>query len=318
MLFDAFPMISDFIASHKGEFSALLTAFFWTFSAIAFEFAGKKIGSLSVTIFRLMVAFILLSLYSWIVRGVIFPTDASVHNWIWLSLSGLVGFVLGDLCLFQAYVVVGARISMLIMALAPLIAAIFGWAWLGEVVTPKQAMAMVITFLGIAVVILRREDVNPNDVNGNGRRKVKFSYPAWGILLALGGAVGQGGGLVLSKYGMADYDVFSSVQIRAVAGLVGFSLIFTMFNRWGNLRKALQNSKAMGRLAIGAFFGPFMGVSASLWAVRFTTTGVASAIISIVPVLIIPFSILFMHEKFKPRDLVGAVIAITGVVVFFL
>ncbi|MDD3633986.1 MAG: EamA family transporter, partial [Bacteroidales bacterium] len=66
------------------------------------------------------------------------------------------------------------------------------------------------------------------------------------------------------------------------------------------------------------FFGPFMGVSASLWAVRFTTTGVASAIISIVPVLIIPFSILFKHEKFKPRDLVGAVIAITGVVVFFL
>jgi drug/metabolite transporter (DMT)-like permease len=246
---------------------------------------------------------------------VAFPTDASVHNWVWLSISGLVGFVLGDLVLFRAYVIVGARISMLIMALAPPIAALIGWIWLGEQVTPKQGVAMLLTFAGIALVILRREVGDPEIPNK--KRKVKFSYPIAGLLLAFGGAVGQGGGLVLSKYGMADYDVFSAVQIRVLTGVVGFTIIFAITNRWKYLITALKNRKALGRVSIGAFFGPFLGVSFSLWAIKFTTTGVASAIMSIVPVLIIPFSVFIMKEKFNPKELIGAVIAMAGVFLFF-
>jgi drug/metabolite transporter (DMT)-like permease len=308
-------MLNEFIVSHKGEFAALLTAFFWTITALAFESASKKVGSLSVNLIRLVAAFVFLSIFSWIARGVIFPTDASTHNWIWLSLSGLVGFVLGDLFLFRAYVVVGARISMLIMALAPPIAALIGWIGLGETINYKQGIAMLLTFAGIALVILRRELDDPEQING--RKKIKFSYPIAGLLLAFGGAVGQGGGLVLSKYGMADYDVFSAVQIRVLTGIVGFTMLFFILRRWDALGKALKNKKAMGRLSIGAFFGPFLGVSFSLWAIKFTTTGVASAIMSIVPVLIIPFSVLIMKEKFNPKELIGAVIAMAGVFLFF-
>ena len=309
-------MIHELISSHKGEFAALLTAFFWAITAVSFESASKKIGSLTVNLLRLIVAFAFLSIYSWIARGVIFPTDANTHNWIWLSLSGLVGFVLGDLFLFKAYVVVGARISMLIMAMAPLVAALIGWAWLGETITLRQGFAMFLTFTGIALVILRRELDNPEQLNGR-RRKLQFSYPIAGLLLAFGGAVGQGGGLVLSKYGMADYDVFSSVQIRVLTGIFGFSMLISFLGRWARVRSAFSNRKALGRLSIGAFFGPFLGVSFSLWAVKFTTTGVASAIMSIVPVIIIPFSIFIMKEKFNPKELVGAVIAIAGVMLFF-
>ncbi|MFO8021986.1 MAG: DMT family transporter [Perlabentimonas sp.] len=309
-------MFQDFILSHQGELAALITAFFWAVTALAFESAGKKVGSLSVNLIRLIIAFTFLSLYSWIARGVIFPTDASVHNWIWLSLSGLVGFLLGDLFLFKAYVIVGARISMLIMAMAPLVAALIGWVWLGETITPRQGIAMFLTFTGIALVILRREMSDP-ELPKIKRRRVKFSYPITGLLLAFGGAVGQGGGLVLSKYGMADYDVFSSVQIRVLTGVVGFAFLFMILGRWAAFTKAVKNKRAMGRITIGAFFGPFLGVSFSLWAVRFTTTGVASAIMSIVPVIIIPFSVFIMKEKFNPKELIGAVIAIAGVVLFF-
>lgn len=308
-------MLNDFFLAHRGEFAALLTAFFWTITALAFESAGKKIGSLQVNLIRLTMAFIFLSTFSFFMRGVVFPTDASMHNWVWLSISGLVGFVLGDLVLFQAYVVVGARISMLIMALAPGVAALVGWAWLGETITPKQGIAMLLTFSGIAMVILRRELNDPEQPNG--KKRVRFSYPIAGLLLAFGGAVGQGGGLVLSKYGMADYDVFSAVQIRVLTGVIGFALIFAFLGRWGKLAEAFKNRKAISRTTIGAFFGPFLGVSFSLWAVKFTTTGVASAIMSIVPVLIIPFSVFIMKEKFNPKELIGAVLAMVGVFLFF-
>ena len=120
------------LTNHIGEVAALITAFFWTITAIAFEIAGKKVGSLSVNLIRLVIAFIFLTGYNFVVRGLPFPVDATATQWLWLSISGIVGFVLGDLFLFQAYVVIGARISMLIMALAPFVAAIIGWFVLGE------------------------------------------------------------------------------------------------------------------------------------------------------------------------------------------
>lgn len=309
-------MFNDFFLAHRGELAALLTAFFWTITAVSFESAGKKIGSLSVNLIRLVLAFAFLSILNGIIKGQPLPLNASMHNWIWLSLSGLVGFVIGDLMLFQAYVVIGARISMLIVALAPPIAALIGWAALGETMTLKQGLAMLLIFAGIAMVVLQKE-AGDQDIPTKRNKRVKLSYPIGGLLLAFGGAVGQGGGLVLSKIGLADYDVFQAVQIRIVVGIVGFTLIFTFSHRWKSLLNALTHRKALSWVTLGAFFGPFLGVSFSLWAVKYTTAGVASALMSIVPVLIIPFSIYVFKEKFKPKELFGAVFTVIGVFMFF-
>lgn len=302
------------MAQYYGELAALLTAVFWTVTALAFESASRKVGSLSVNLLRLTVAFILLSVYAWISRGKAFPVDAGEHQWIWLSLSGLVGFVLGDLFLFQSYVVIGSRISMLIMSLAPPMAAVIGWLTLGETLRPMQAVAMAVVLAGIVLVVLERQTP---DENGNGKR-VKFSYPLSGILLAFGGALGQAGGLVLSKFGMANYGVIPSVQIRVITGILGFTLFFTFSNRWQNLYDAVRNVKAMKRLMVGAFFGPFLGVSFSLLAVKHTSTGVASALMSIVPVLIIAPAVIVFKEKITTKELIGAIITVVGVAIFFL
>jgi drug/metabolite transporter (DMT)-like permease len=310
------------IQSHAGELSALLAAIFWTFTALAFESAGKKIGSVTVNLVRLFMAFFFLGTFTWISRGQFFPTGASTHNWIWLSVSGLVGFVLGDLFLFRAYVVVGARISMLIMSLAPPIAATVGWMIMGETMAPKSLAGMAVTFAGIAMVILTRHGNDLPQVHGSpirmNKKTIRFTYPVAGLLLALGGAAGQATGLVLSKYGMNGYDAFASTQIRVITGLLGFIVIYTMLGRWPRLVPALKNGPAMKSLSTGAFFGPFLGVSFSLLAVSYTSSGIAATIMSIVPVLIIPFSIIMFKEKITIREVVGAFVAIGGVALFFL
>ena len=131
--------------NYFGEIAGVLTAVFWTVTSLAFESAGKKVGSLSVNLIRLVIAFFLIGIYSWIARGFFFPTDATLFQWKWLALSGLIGFVIGDLLLFQAFVVVGARISMLMMALAPPFAALIGWLMLGEVLSPMSWLGMGVT-----------------------------------------------------------------------------------------------------------------------------------------------------------------------------
>ena len=300
---------------HAGEFAALATAIFWTVTALSFEAASKRVGSLSVNILRLIVGFTLLTIFNWIYRGYILPVDASGRTWFWLIISGLIGFAFGDLCLLQAFVVVGARISMLMMALTPPITAMFGWLILGETLSFKSWIGMALTVAGIALVVLRRR--GPEEKLGI-LKTFRLGYPIWGILLGLGGAIGQGAGLVVSKYGMQGYNPFASAQIRVMAGIAGFAIIFTLMGSWSNLRRAFRDPKALGQLSTGAFFGPFLGVSFSLLSVQLTSTGIGSTIMAIVPILIIPPSVLLFKEKVTLNEILGAFLAVGGVALFFL
>ena len=301
--------------NHFGEIAGVLTAVFWTVTSLAFESAGKKVGSLSVNLIRLIIAFFFIGFYSWAVRGFFFPTDATLYQWQWLALSGVVGFVIGDLLLFQALVVVGARISMLMMALAPPFAAFIGWLVLGEVLSTTNLLGMTITLTGIVIVILKREK---SEVNGTVTRKIKSNYSVQGVLLALGGAMGQGAGLVLSKKGMGEYDAFSASQIRVLTGIVGFIFVLTFMNRWPRFMAAIKNIPAMKRITLGAFFGPFLGVSFSLLAVQHTQAGIAATLMSITPVLIIAPAVFLFKEKVNWKEILGAVITVIGIAFFFL
>ena len=298
-----------------GEIAALMTAVFWTVTSMSFESAGKKVGSLSVNLIRLVVAFLIYGVLNYFRRGLFFPTDASVEGWIWLSLSGVIGFVMGDLLLFQAYVVIGARISMLIMALAPPITAFVGWIILGEVLSTSNLVGMVVTLTGISIVILKREAKDPDS---DKKRKITTNYNLKGLLLAFGGAVGQGVGLVMSKKGMGEYDAFASSHIRVITGMIGFAIIILLSRKYGNVWKAVQHKPAMKRIALGSMFGPFLGVSFSLLAIQHTQAGIAATIMAIVPVLIIPPAILLFKEKVNWKEIIGAVITVAGVALFFL
>ena len=302
--------------THFGEFIALLTAVCWTVSALAHSYASERIGSLNVNLLRLLLAMLFFSLLSLIRTGYPVPFFIPPSSWFWLSVSGLVGFVFGDLCLLKAYTVLGARISMLIMTLAPAVAAITGLLVLDESLSFLSISGMLITLLGISIVILNRTD----EIKGEVRSfKMRFGgYSKKGILLAFGGAVGQGIGIVLSKLGMQNSDPFASTQIRVIAGIGGF-LAITLLSRKGKFFiNSLKDVAACKSVIIGSFFGPFLGVSLSLLSIKNTATGIASTLMAIVPILIIPPAIWLFKEKINKHDLFGAVVAVTGIALFFI
>jgi drug/metabolite transporter (DMT)-like permease len=292
-----------------GELAALFTAFCWTITALAFESASRKVGSVAVNIIRLVMALVLLSVFSWIRRGLPVPVDASAHSWFWLAMSGLAGFVIGDLFLFKAFTVIGSRMSMLVMTLVPPISALIGWLLLGEVLGWIHILGMSMTMSGIALVIFQKH---------TGKVPANDRIPLKGLLFALGGACGQAVGLVLSKFGMGDYDPFAATQIRVMAGIFGFTLLIQFFRRWLSVGQAVRNRKAMLLMLLGATFGPFLGVSFSLIAVQNTATGIASTIMAITPILIIPPTLIFFRQKVSWIEVAGAMISVCGVALFFL
>ena len=299
--------MSDLLLQIKpGQLAALGTAMCWTIGILCFEYSTKKVGSVSVNMIKMYLAFMLFAIFAWIFRGKPFPTDATGFAWLWLGLSGIIGFVLGDLFLFKALEIIGARTSMLIMALVPPTTALIGFFLLSEILALRHCLGMAITLSGVAMVILTRE----------GETK-ELKHPVRGLLYAFIGMAGQAVGLVLSKYGMGQYNAFSATQIRIIAGMVGFTLLMFHFKAWGKFAAAFKNIPAISVATIGSTFGPFIGVYLSLLAVQNTATGIASTIIAIVPVLIIPFSILLFKEKINLREIIGAIIAVTGIAIMF-
>ena len=298
---------------YLGEIAALLTAACWTVTAMAFESAGKRVGALSLNLIRLVMGLVFLAIFNAIFNDGFLPT-ATGYQWFWLTLSGVVGFVLGDLFLFRAFILIGARISMLVMALVPPITALIGWITLGEMLSGMEFLGMGITILGIVMVISSKLDLK----KGAFSLKRKMGPVVLGIILALGGAIGQAAGLVLSKKGMQDMNAFEATQIRIMAGVVGFTLVITLFKRWGHLLGALKDLKAMKFMTLGSFTGPFLGVSFSLLAVQHTDTGIAATLMALTPVMIIPAAILLNRERIKIIEIIGALVSIAGVALFFL
>ena len=213
---------------YTGEISALCVAVCWTLSALFFEKAGSRIGSLAVNIIRLMSAILLLGLGSLITRGFFFPTDATPYQWFWLSMSGFIGFFLGDLFLFHSYSVIGSRMAQLVMTLSPPITVCIGFLFLSEHLAFHQIMGISIVVSGIVIAMLGKEK----------GEKLNFKVPFKGFLFAFGGAVGQALGLILSKKGIGDYDAISATQIRAITGGLSFIVLITFLRQWNSIRLA--------------------------------------------------------------------------------
>ena len=309
--------------NHLGEILSLIVALCWTVTALFADKASHRIGSLSANVLRLSMAIVFLAALLWITVGRPYPVYASGQVWFWLALSALVGYVFGDWCLFNCYLSIGARFGQLFMTLAPPMAAIAGWAILRETLTWKSCLAMVVTLCGIAISILSR----------GGGHKVQLTLPLKGVLLGLGAGIGQGVGLVLSKVGlqhyadaipmdaparMAEMLPFASTMIRAVVGASGFLALMALQKDLPRLRAAVKDRTGMGYALIVTLFGPVLGVSLSLMAVQYTGAGIASTLMALSPVFIlIPYALIY-RQRIKFRELLGVMVSMTGVALFFL
>jgi drug/metabolite transporter (DMT)-like permease len=197
---------------------------------------------------------------------------------------------------------------MLMMALAPVIGTAIAWVFLGEVLKPIEILAIFITLGGIAWVIKERQE--------DGTEPKKYSA---GILCGLGGACGQALGLILSKQGLSDgIAPLSGNFIRVLVAVISLWLLTGITGRVKATVQRMTDSKAMGYLSGGVIFGPFLGVWLSLVAVQHTYVGIASTLMALPPIILIPLSHWVLKEKITLGAVIGTIIAIAGVAILFL
>lgn len=309
--------------NHLGEIISLGVAVSWTITAWFAAKASRRVGAMVTNVLRLVLAAVFLAIILWVTIGHPYPVYADKNTWIWLGLSALVGYVFGDYCLFNCYLYIGPRFGQLLMTLAPPMAAVAGWIMLGETLSWKAILAMGVTLLGIAISILSRD----------GGHHFKLDLPLKGVLLGIGAGIGQGVGLVLSKIGMQYYEAaipagapsmmegmlpFASTMMRAIVGGIGFFAILLLQKDFGKLKSAVRDPVAMRYASIITLFGPVLGVSLSLMAVRYANAGIASTLMALTPVIIIFPEVLIEKKRIRFKEIVGLAVTIAGVALFFL
>lgn len=298
------------LENYLGEIAALGTSVCWMFTSIFFTLSGRRVGSVVVNQARLLLAVLFLSLTHLLVQGELLPDQANLYRWFWLGLSGIVGLVLGDGFLFQAFVMIGARRSMLLMALVPIISTLAAWLFLGEALSPVEIIAIGLAVGGVAWVVSERE--------ANGLQIDRRTY--WlGILAGLAGAFGQALGLVASKQGMlGGFSPLSATLMRMIVAAAVIWGFFLLRGRAGQTMRALADRQASLAILGGAIAGPFLGVWLSLVAVNLTEVGIAATLMALSPILLLFPSHWIFNERISLQGVVGTLIAIGGVALIFL
>lgn len=301
------------MSAYTGELAGLVTAFCWSFTSIFFTLAGRIVGSPIVNRTRLVFALVMVSGAHLVSQGTLLPIHAALERWGWMGLSGIIGFVIGDALLFQAFVMIGPRLSMLLMALNPVMGAIMAWVLLSETLSAAEILGILLAVGGVIWVVADRQ---------NGKSLPDATPRAYviGVLFGLGGALGQASGLIASKEGLhGDFSALSGNLMRLVVSTVAIWAI-TAVN--GQARHGVdrlrENPRAVKFILGGAVMGPFLGVWFSLIAVQHAPVGIASTLMSLTPIILLPLSRVFFHETITRRAVIGTVLALVGITVLFL
>lgn len=291
-----------------GQIAALLTSVCWSFNSIAFSAAGKIVTSSTVNHIRLWIALFAVIIIHLIVYGQAFPSDAEAYRWFWMGASGVVGFAIGDSFFFEALVIIGPRLATLVMLLAPIFSSILGWMVLGEKLTYYQILAILIITGGIAWVVLEKRN------NSNFLEKICVKGIIWGI----GGAFCQAAGLLLSKVGLTGgFAPISANLMRLIAASITMSIVAIVRCVMISDIKKMRNKIALVEIMIGAMLGPVVGVILSLVAITYANIGIASTLMQLAPIILLPIDYYFFNAKITIRAILGTFIAIAGAALLF-
>lgn len=291
-----------------GELSALLTAFCWASGSLVFAAATRRLGSYQVNITRLILA----SLFLLVLIALLgLDINLSSSQLVYLGISGFIGLTLGDTFLFKAFEEIGARLSMLMMSLAPTISALLAFFVLKETLSIYGIIGIAVTVSGVSIVVLER----------GAKSETKILPTTAGIIYALLGAIGQGVGLIFAKLAFMESEIngFVATEVRIIFSLIFLIPIAVLTNRFKNpIQIFKEDRKGTGLIALGAILGPFLGISFSLIAIAHTKIGIAATIMATVPIIMLPMVWIVYKEKLSLRAIGGAFVAVSGVAILFI
>lgn len=297
---------------------AVLATILFSFSAVSGARVAKLMGGTEANFWRLCLATLFLA-----AMAHAFGVGLAGNGFYIFILSGCIGFGLGDVSLFQAYPRLGSRLTILIVhCLAAPFAGLVEWLWLGTTLSAAQMLCGAVILAGVAVALAPTHETH--------EQRRQFGI---GIFFAVLGAIGQGGGVVLSRKAyelcrLADQpmDGITAAYQRIIGGVIISGLALLVVKRQfllaraeavaspGDMSTAEKWRRSGKWIVFNALAGPTLGVSCYQWALKTTPSAVVLPIVALSPLVVMPFARWLEQEQPSRRSTIGAVIAVAGAV----
>jgi len=287
----------------RGELAALAAAWLWAVATVMFGRLGKLLPPLVLNLAKGAIAvLLLLATLLWLQRP---PSGLAGWPLVVLIASGMIGIGLGDTAYFAAINHLGARRALLLETLAPPLAALLAWIFLGEVLSPSAWVGIALTLLGIVWVISERMP-QPAGV---------APQPSYrGLLYGGLAALGQASGAVMSRAMLAGTVVepLWSSLLRLGGGLVIIVGILGWQGRVVEQVSPLRSPRVLGIVALTAFLGTYLAIYLQQTALKYAEAGVAQALTSTSPLFVLPLAAV-LGDPISFRAIGGVVVALVGV-----
>lgn len=301
---------------YLGELAAILAALCWTINSLSLERLGKPYSPWALNMLTKSGGLVAVSLLALALSGHLLP-QATARQWGLLLLSGFLGFSLGDGFLYAGFQTIGALRTLLIFSANPVLAALFAWVFLGEALRPLHILGILLAVAGIMWVI-RADLAGKATVDGKIDSGAAPTVSIKGLAAAGLATLGQAAGALLSKAGMESLEAVPAAQIRLIGGVLGMGLLLSLLRKWRTLPPVTKEKRGQQALFISIVLGTLVGMVLSMMAIKQSQVAVASILMSLMPVMILPVSAIFLKVRVRPREVFGAGLTLVGVAMLFL
>lgn len=304
-----------------GEIAALAAAAAWAFASVLWTRLGARTHEVVLNFLKCSIAATLLALTLLALDGRLWPDGLARADFGWLALSGLAGLTLGDSAYFFALTRIGPRRALLIWATAPGVSALLAWPMVGEPIDGLMLLGMTITLAGVVWVVLERATAIEHSVTDRPERipsRGGLTRPELaGIGFAFIAVLGQSSSNVLVKLGGVEVGALATsvVRLSCAAALLGVWVGVT--GRVAASMAPLREPKTAGWIVLATVVGTYIGIWLSAYGVLNADVGVAATLNATSPIFVLPMVAIMNRERLSTRAVVGALVAVAGVAVFF-
>jgi drug/metabolite transporter (DMT)-like permease len=277
---------------------ALASAASWALGTVLWRKIGEEISPFSMNLGKGLIGSIYLAAAFLVVR----PAPMSLHDFLYLGISGLLGITLGDTFFFLSLMHLGPSLSSLMGTLIPVSVAFSAVVFLGERPSLAAWVGIFLTVAGVAWVVSERRP-----------RQGLVESKSWGVTLRLLSVLFMTAGIICAKIGVRSVPTVQATLVRMVWGVAGL-LFWGFFNRQLRAWVApLRDPRLLRKISLIVFIVVFGGFWLSLLSLKYLDASVAGALGSTAPLFILPIAAIMLGERITVKAGLATAMAVGGV-----
>ncbi len=284
---------------------SLIAPLCWAINSIGYRHIGERTDPTAMGSVRMMISVPVMILFTLLFDRSL-PIGFSTSTYIYLLISGAIGYFITDTLLFKSYIYIGSREALVFLTLSPITSALFSYFLFGQSLSPLQLISIVLILFGIVIMVL-----------SEGKLQKEKDLLIKGIVLSSIAGIMQGVSYIFALFALEEVPAVSTNLLRNVGGLIAFIIYLPFQKNFRMNAGKIVNRSILPMLAINVVIGPALGMCSQMYAMTLLPVGVVSAIGQTSPVMVLPYEIAVMKRKVGFLSIFGTLLSTVGVMLLF-